>query len=142
VSESFLVYDGRNRVFRAIARRIARVTDRLRLIPWRAEHTRRFLEAQFDDHLFAFVLIDPEAEVVHVGGRTIRRLLRDGGAPETLVEAAGRLYAAAGDPFGRLVHRRPPADIDGTFPLAEDARPHVASLRRRCSLAACDGREA
>ncbi|WP_299233066.1 hypothetical protein [Natronomonas sp.] len=137
MSDSFLIYDGRNRLFRAVARRVERFSGTVRLVPWRAAPARRFFEAQFGDHVFAFALIDPDADAVHVGTRTVRRLLRDRGVPEVVVAGAERAYAAAGDRFGRLVHGRAPADIDGTFPIADAARPHLGSLRRECSAAAC-----
>lgn len=137
MSDSFLVYDGRNRLFRAVARRVERLSGTVRLVPWRAAPTKRFFEAQFGDHLFAFALIDPDADVVHVGTRAIRRLLCDRGVPEVVVAGAERAYATAGDRFGRLVHGRAPADIDGTFPIADAARPHLGALRRECSAASC-----
>lgn len=137
MSDSFLVYDGRNRLFQAAAKQVARLSGNLRLVPWRSKSTRAFIEAQFGDHLFVFVLIDPETDEVHAGGRAVRRLLCDRGVPRRLVGAAQRTYEAVGDPFGQVVHGQAPADVDGTFPLAEDARPHLESLRRECSLAAC-----
>lgn len=137
MSDSFLVYDGRNRLFRAAAKQVARLSEDLRLVPWRSKSTREFIEAQFGDHLFVFVLIDPETDKVHAGGEAVRRLLCDRGVPRRLVGAAQRTYKVVGDPFGQVVHGQAPADIDGTFTLAEDARPHLESLRRECSLAAC-----
>ncbi|MFB6205951.1 MAG: hypothetical protein ABEJ05_05425 [Haloglomus sp.] len=141
MSDSLLVYDGGNGLFRSGARQLSRLSDGLLLVPWRAEDTRRFLEAQFGDHLFAFVLIDPDAGLVHAGGETVRRLLWERGAPRAVAVAAERTYSAVGDPFGRAVHGREPADIDGTFDIVDSARPHLDSLKRECSLATCtDGR--
>lgn len=139
MADSFLVYDGRNRLFRRGARGVARRSSGLRLVPWEAEGTRRFFEAQFGEHLFAFVLIEPDAGLVHAGGETVRRLLTDRGIPPRLAGAAERTYGALADPFGRVVHGQVPADLEGSFPIAEAARPHVEALRRDCSLATCDG---
>ena len=135
--DSFLVYDGRNRLFRAAAKQVARLSEDLRLVPWRSKSTRKFIEAQFGDHLFVLVLIDPEADKVHAGGEAVCRLLCDRGVPQRLVDAAQRTYEVVGDPFGQIIHGQAPADVDGTFSLAEDARPHLESLKRECSLAAC-----
>ncbi|MFB6119407.1 hypothetical protein [Halosegnis sp.] len=137
MSDSFLVYDGRNRLYRAAAKQVARLSEDIRLVPWRSKSTRDFIEAQFGDHLFVFVLIDPETDKVHAGGETVRRLLCERGVPQLLIDGAERAYQVVGDPLGRVLHGQPPADVDGTFPLAEDARPHLESLRRECSLAAC-----
>lgn len=137
MSDSFLVYDGRNRLFRAAAKQVVRLSEDIRLVPWRSKSTREFIQAQFGDHLFVFVLIEPDADVVHVGGETVRRLLCDRGAPRRLVDAAKRAYKVVGDPLGKVIHGQAPADVDESFPLAEDARPHLESLRRECSLAAC-----
>jgi len=137
MSDSFLVYDGRNRLYRAAAKQVARLSGEIRLVPWRSESTRQFIEAQFGDHLFVFMLIEPDADVVHAGRETVHRLLCDRGVPRDFVNAAERTYGALSDSVGRVIHGQAPADVNGTFPLAEDARPHLESLRRECSLAAC-----
>jgi len=137
MSDSFLVYDGGNGLFRTVAKQVARRSAGIRLVPWRAEPTRQFLKTQFGDHLFVFVLVDPDVGEVHAGGAAIRHLLRERGVSRSLVDAAEWAYRAFGDPFGRVVHGQVPADIDGTFPLADDAQPHVESLRRECRQAAC-----
>jgi hypothetical protein len=138
MTDSFLVYDGRTRLFRRGARALARRSPGLRLVPWEAEGTRRFFEAQFGEHLFAFVLIEPDVGLVHAGGETVRRLLTDRGASPWLASAAERGYGVLADPFGRAVHGQAPADLEGSFPIAEAARPHIEALRRDCSLASCD----
>lgn len=137
MSQSLLIYDGGTRLFRRLARWVAGRSDGLTLVPWRADGVRRFLTEQFGDHLFAFVMVDVEAGVVHAGGETVGRLLRRWGAPETAAALAERTYAAVGDPLGQVLHGRRPADVDGSFPLAETARPHVETLQATCSAASC-----
>lgn len=138
MANSFLVYDGRTRLFRRGARGVARRSPGLRLVPWEAEATRRFFEAQFGEHLFAFVLIEPDVGLVHAGGETVGRLLTGWGVSPWLVGAAERVYGALADPFGRVVHGQAPADLEGSFPITEAARPHLEALRRDCSLATCE----
>lgn len=138
MSESFLVYDGRNTLFRTGAHQVARVSAETRLVPWRAKSTREFLEAQFGDQIFAFVLINPEANCVHVGGKTVRRLLIERGVPQPIGVIFQWMYELVGDQLGRLIHGQTPADINGSFHITEAARPHIESLRQECSLASCE----
>lgn len=83
------------------------------------------------------MLIDPETNRVHAGGTAIRRPVCDRGVPRRLVDVVQRTYEIVGDPLGKVIHGQVPANVDWTFPLTEDARPHLESLRRECSLAAC-----
>jgi len=137
MADLLLIYDGRNSLFRIGARQAARVSDGIRFIPWQASITQEFFQAQFGDHLFAFVLINPDADRVHAGGETVRHLLRERGAPRSVATVLEHIYQIIGDPFGRVVHGRAPADIDGTFPIDENARPHVKAIQRECSLGSC-----
>lgn len=137
MSQPVLVYDGSNRWFRAVGEMLADRSEDLVLVPWRAEGVQAFLEAQFGGRPFAFVMVELDEDTVHVGGETVERLLRDQGLPEPTVALLKRLYPAVSDPLGRLLHGREPADIDGSFPVAEEARPHIETLRRSCSLPAC-----
>ncbi|WP_303703993.1 hypothetical protein [Haloquadratum walsbyi] len=109
----------------------------IRFVPWQANITKEFFQAQFGDHLFAFVLINPEANLVHAGGETVRHLLQDKGVPRPVASTFEQIYQAISDPFGRVVHGQAPADIDGTFCIDESARPHVKTIQRECSLGSC-----
>lgn len=126
MTRSVLVYDGGNRWFRAAADALACRTD-LVPVPWGSERARAFLDAQFGERPFAFVLV--EDDVVHVGPETVERLLRRRGASASVAAAAGRAYPRVAGPFGRVVHGRAPADLAGTFPLAPEARAHLEPLR-------------
>ena len=137
MSQLLLIYDGKNRGFQRLARWVAGRSDGLTLVPWRADGARRFLTEQFGDHLFAFVMVDVDAGVVHAGSETVGLLLRKWGAPAAVAALAERAYAVVGDPLGRLLHGRRPADIDGSFPLTEAARPHVELLQATCSAVSC-----
>jgi hypothetical protein len=125
---ALLVYDGSRRPFRAVADAVAATADGLRPVPWESAPIQAFLEAQFDGRPFAFVLI--EGDRVHVGSETLFRVLRRRGVAAPVARAVKRLYPVAAGPFGRVVHGQAPADIDGTFPLADAARAHVDPLRR------------
>ena len=81
MSDLLLIYDDRNSLFRGGARQVARVSNGIRFVPWQAKITREFFQAQFGDHRFAFVLINPETNRVHAGGKTVLRLLQDTGPP-------------------------------------------------------------
>ena len=121
-----LLYDGRRRAFRALADRFAGsaadlVTARLESTP-----ARRFLEAQFGDRPFAVVLV--EGESVHAGSAAVRRVLRRRGAGP-VAGLAARAYPTIAPAFGRVVHGREPADLDGTFSLADAAREPLSALR-------------
>jgi hypothetical protein len=126
VPPAVLLYDGRRRVFRALADRFAdRVVD-LVTVPLESAPARRFLEAQFGGRPFAVVLV--EGESVHVGSAAVGRVLRRRGAGPAAGLVA-RAYPTVAPAFGRVVHGREPADLDGTFPLAEAARDPLSALR-------------
>jgi hypothetical protein len=127
MSRAILVYDGGNRWFRAVADAFGRCTDDLVAVPWQSDAVQAFLEAQFGSRPFAFILVDGDR--VHVGSETVERVLRKRGfgGVSRLCKA---MYPVAGPPFGRLVHGREPADIDGSFALAPEARDHIDPLRR------------
>lgn len=128
MSRSLLVYDGSVEVLRATAEALtARAAD-LRAVAWDRPEVQAFLEAQFGDRPFALILV--EDDTVHVGSATVRRVLEAQDLPEAVVDLFEEAYPAVSGPFGRLVHGREPADLDGSFPLAAAARPHVESLRR------------
>lgn len=130
VSQSLLVYDGQTKAFRLLARWLAGQSSSLTLVPWSAAGTRKFLTEQFGDHLFAFVLVDIERNVVHAGSETVGSLLRNRGVPRPIVMSAKRAYLTAADPVGQVIHGRRPADIDGSYRLTEEARPHAEALQR------------
>ncbi|MFB6117983.1 hypothetical protein [Halosegnis sp.] len=121
-----LVYDGSRRLFRRVAERLTADSD-LQTVSWDAEPVQAFLEAQFDDRPFAFILV--EGDQVHAGQTAVARLLRRSGADERAVRLAERAYPAVAGPFGRVVHGQAPADLAGTFPLDERAQAHLAPLR-------------
>lgn len=137
MSQSILIYDGPNKVFRRLARWVAGQSDSLTLVPWRTAESREFFAEQFGDHLFAFVAIDIDEGVVRAGSETIGHLVREWGAPDTMATMAERAYTTVGGPLGRIVHGQRPADVDGAFTLTEGARPHVENLLATCSLATC-----
>lgn len=125
---ALLVYDGSHRLFRAAADAVAARADGLRPVPWESAPIQAFLDAQFGGRPFAFVLI--EGDRVHVGSETVFRVLRRRGVAAPIARSLQRLYPVAAGPFGRVVHGRAPADVDGTFPLADAARAHVDPLRQ------------
>lgn len=128
MNRSLLVYDGSNALFRAAAELLACRTDGLVPVPWGSERVQKFLEAQFDDRPFAFMLVDETS--VHVGAASVDRVLRDRGVDPAVASLLERLYPPVAGPFGRAVHGREPADIHGSFPLADAAREHLDPLRR------------
>jgi hypothetical protein len=124
VAPAVLLYDGSRPAFRAVADAATRHTD-LRAVPLQTDAARRFLDAQFGERPFAFVLI--ENEVVHAGSATVGCVLRRQGIP--LAGLASAAYGPLSGPVGRLIHGREPADLDGTRPLADAAREHAERLR-------------
>ena len=127
VKRSLLVYDGSRPLFRAAAEAATRCSDEVRAVRWAADPVQAFLEAQFDDRPFVFVFV--EGDSVHVGEETVARVLRRAGVSGAPVDAVKRAYAVGADPFGRLVHGRSVADVDGTFPLSAEAAAHLEGLR-------------
>lgn len=127
MKQSLLVYDGSNPVFCAIVTAATRRSEEIVAVRWGSEPIQSFLEAQFDACPFAFILI--EGDSVHVGDETVERILRRAGLADPIVDAGKRTYAVGGAPFGRLLHGRPVADLDGTFPLSPEAAAHLADLR-------------
>lgn len=128
MKQSLLVYDGSNSVFRAAAEAATRRSDGVVAVRWDARPVQAFLEAQFDSRPFAFILV--EGESVHVGKETVGRILSRMGLADPLVAGLKRAYATGGAPFGRLIHGRTVADLDGTFPLSAEAASHLADLRQ------------
>lgn len=117
--QSVLLYDGGRPVFRRLARAVERRADGLALVPLESETGAAFLDRQFGERPFAFLLV--EGDRVYAGGTAISKLLERYGAGERLTVLAERLYDVGGDSFGRVVHGAKPADIDGQFTLDEDA---------------------
>jgi hypothetical protein len=128
MARSILVYDGSSRWFRLAAEAFSRCSDDIVTVPWESERVQSFLEAQFGGRPFAFILI--EGESVHVGSETVETVLRRRGVAKSVSRLFKRVYPIAGPPFGRLVHDREPADLDGTFALDDDARAYIDPLRR------------
>ena len=128
MKKSLLVYDGSNSVFRAAAEAATHRLDGVVAVRWDARPIQAFLEAQFDSRPFAFILV--EGDSVHVGKETVGRILGRMGLAAPLVAGLKRAYAAGGVPFGRLVHGRTVADLDGTFPLSAEAAAHLTDLRQ------------
>lgn len=124
---SLLIYDGSVAPFRAVAEWFAARVDDLRVADWGADRVQAFLQAQFDDRPFAFILVEEGS--VHVGGETVARLLRRRGAGDPTTRLAREAYAVAAAPFGRVVHGQAPADVDGTFPLTDAAAAEIEPLR-------------
>jgi hypothetical protein len=128
VKKSLLVYDGSNPLFRAVVEAATHRSDEIVAVRWDAEPVQAFLEAQFDARPFAFILV--EGDSVHVGEETVSRVLRRTCLADPLVDGLKRTYAVGGVPFGRLIHGRTVAELDGTFPLSAEAAAHLEDLRR------------
>jgi hypothetical protein len=127
VTRSILVYDDSTEWLRAAADLVASAED-VKAVPWETAAVQAFLDAQFDDRPFALCLI--EADEVHVGKAAVEHLLEGYGVDEELTRLIKRAYPPFSAPFGRLVHGREPADLHGTFPLADDAAAALDPLRR------------
>ena len=128
VKKSLLVYDGSNALFRTAAAAATSRSDELAAVRWGSEPVQAFLDAQFDARPFAFIFV--EGDSVHVGTETVGRLLGRLGVADPVVDGLKRAYAVGGDPFGRVVHGRTVANIDGTFPLSPEAATHLEDLRQ------------
>lgn len=137
VTQSLLIYDGSRAPFRAAADLVGRVASDLKPVRWQADHVQAFLDAQFDDRPFAFILV--EDDTVAVGEDAIGRLLQRRGVDDTLANLVTRAYPPFSAPFGRVVHGREPADLHGTFPLTDAARDHLDTLRQRHTIPVSDG---
>lgn len=128
VKRSLVVYDGSNSVFRAAAEAATGGTTDVRAVRWDAEPVQAFLEAQFDDRPFAFIVVDDDT--VHVGDATVEWLLDRADVAPAIVDGLKRAYATGGGAFGRLVHGRTISDLDGSFELVDDAARHLDALRQ------------
>jgi len=128
VTQSLLVYDGSTDLFRRGAETVTRCATDITPVPWESDAVQAFLQAQFDDPPFAFMLI--EGDSVHVGEAAVKEALEELAVAAPVARLAQQLYPPAAAPFGRLVHGQAPADIHGTFPLNERAKSHIEPLRR------------
>jgi len=126
---SVLVYDGRKAAFRTAVDVLTYGMDDLIAVPWESAPIQRFLEAQFGDRPFVFVLI--EGDAVHAGETAVRRAMDARGIADPLARGVESLYPRIADPFGRVVHGEAPADIHGTYRLDPDAREHIDAIRER-----------
>lgn len=122
---AILVYDGSNRLFRTIGETVADRSS-LTALPWHSDPAQAFLDAQFGGTPFVFVLI--EDDTVHVGDVAISRLGKKSGLPASLTRLLARGYRPVSGPFGRVVHRRAPANINGSFPLDPAAKVALESV--------------
>ncbi len=128
MTQSLLIYDGSNSVFRAAADTVSRLLSGIQLVSWQSDTIQRFLDAQFDDRPFAFILIDDES--VYVGADTVERVLENQQVNQVVVDFVTRTYPTAAGPFGRVVHGGEPADLHDTFALTAAAREHIEPLRQ------------
>lgn len=128
MTQSLLIYDGSNSVFRAAADTVSRYLSGITLVPWQSDAIQRFLDAQFDDRPFAFIFVDDES--VYVGADTVERVLENQQVNRAVIDFVARTYPTAAGPFGRVVHGNEPADLHDTFALTAAAREHIDPLRR------------
>lgn len=128
MTQSLLVYDGSTDLFRRAAETVTRCAPEITPVPWESEAIQAFLQAQFDDLPFAFILI--EGESVHVGEAAVKEALEGLDVAAPVARLAERVYPTAAAPFGRVVHGRVPTDIHGTFRLDEAAKTHIEPLRQ------------
>jgi len=126
VPPAVLLYDGSRPAFRTVADAATRCAD-LRAVPLESDAAERFLDAQFDERPFAFVLVEDES--VHAGGATVERVLERRGLGGPVAALARRAYGPLSGPVGRLIHGQAPADVDGTRPLRDAARGPADRLR-------------
>jgi hypothetical protein len=128
VTQSLLVYDGSTDLFRRAAETVTRCAADITPVPWESAPIQAFLQAQFDETPFAFILIAGDS--VHVGETAVKEALESLDVAPSVARLAEQLYPSAAEPFGRVVHGQAPADLHGTFPLDEQAKAHIESLRR------------
>lgn len=124
---SLLVYDGSNPLFRAAAEAATGGSEDLSAVRWDADPVQAFLQAQFDDRPFAFIVVDGDS--VHVGEAAVEWLAERSAVAAPVVRALKGAYATGGATFGRLLHGRTVADLSGTFELSPEAAPYLKSLR-------------
>nr|WP_264475464.1 hypothetical protein [Halorubellus salinus] len=125
-------------MFRAAAEAATSRSDDVRAVRWDSPAVQAFLEAQFDDRPFAFLLVEDDA--VYVGEAAVERIVARTGVADSVVEGLRRAYATGGGVFGRVLHGRTIADLDGTFPLTADAAAHLEDLREVREIPVRDGR--
>ena len=128
MTQSLLIYDGSNSVFRSAADAVSRHLSGVKLVPWQSGAVRRFLDAQFDGRPFAFILVDGDS--VFVGADTVERVLESQQVNQMVIDFVTRTYPSAAGPFGRVVHGDEPATLHDTFALTAAAREHIDPLRR------------
>ncbi|MDS0221690.1 hypothetical protein NDI54_10065 [Haloarcula sp. S1AR25-5A] len=128
MTQSLLVYDGSTDLFRRAAETVTHCATDITPVPWESDSIQAFLQAQFDDSPFAFILI--EGESVHVGEAAVKEALEQLNIAPPVARLVEQAYPTAAAPFGRVVHGQVPAEIHGTFPLDPTAKAHIEPLRR------------
>ena len=61
MTQSLLIYDGRNVLFRAVVEAATSQSDDIVPVRWDAEPVQAFLDSQFDARPFAFILVEGDA---------------------------------------------------------------------------------
>jgi hypothetical protein len=127
MSRPLLVYDGQRDIFRRVADGVTSLIGDVQPIPWESARVQQFLDAQFDEKAFVFMIV--EDEYVHVGDRAVQRLGELSELSAGLINTLSLIYPSVAGPFGLIVHGNKPSDIHGSFELHPTAQEIIAPLR-------------
>lgn len=94
-----------------------------KFIEWDSEKAQKFLEKQFDETIFSFVII--EDDIVFVGQDAIKRISEILGSPQIISKIGYYTYPIISKPVGLILHNREPSDINGRYKLRDEADEYI-----------------
>lgn len=123
MNHKIVIYDsGREQIFFDIIDKLSDKTE-YRFIEWNDDKIQKFLEVQFNESIFSFMII--EDDVILVGKNAIRKMSEILGSPKIVSDLSYYAYPVISKPMGLLLHNREPSDMSGRYKLREKAHKYL-----------------
>lgn len=94
-----------------------------RFIEWNDDKVQKFLEKQFNESIFSFMII--ENDIIFVGQDAIRKMGEILGSPQIISELGYYTYPIISKPVGLILHNREPSEINGRYKLKDEAHEYL-----------------
>lgn len=94
-----------------------------RFIEWNDDKIQKFLEKQFNESIFSFMIIDDD--IILVGRDAIRKMGEILGSPQIISEIGYYTYPIISKPIGFLLHNREPSEMNGRYKLKDEAHKYL-----------------
>lgn len=120
-----LIYDGKCTYCTGIAEAFKKADD-VKAVDWNDERVQSFLDAQFGWEPFAMMVVSDNT--VYVGENATEHLTERVGVPAPVTKFAKSQTGTVSTVVSKLARRRDADDINGEFPLDEEAEEYVDDL--------------